>query len=140
MKLVRTAAILIAAMAVRGSHSAAQPTRTPVQQPADSLRLSRRQAIAEALQKQIEAATAESAREAEAEWSGARRSPRLVRPTTGASVSLRPIAEGIEITVRYVTRVTDRDELRGKLYSTAVEMVGEGTMVDSPATATGLHR
>ena len=51
MKLVRPAAMLIAAMVVHGGQSPAQPTRSAPQTPAaDSLHLSRRQAIAEALQ------------------------------------------------------------------------------------------
>jgi outer membrane protein TolC len=64
MTLVRPAAILIAAIAVHGSHAAAQPTRTVPQTPvADSLRLSRRQAIGEALQHngQIEIAAEQTA-------------------------------------------------------------------------------
>ena len=81
--------------------------------------------IAEALQKQAEEATAETAREAEAQWKEARRSPNAAAPAVGATVSLRPIAGGVEITVRYVTRVADREELRRTLYHTAVAMLGE---------------
>jgi hypothetical protein len=80
--------------------------------------------IADALRKQVEEATAESAREADAQWREARRSPQVTAPTTGVGVSLRPIAGGVEITVRYITRVAEREELRGKLYRTAVDMLG----------------
>jgi hypothetical protein len=79
--------------------------------------------IAEALQKQVEAATAENAREAEEQWKEAGRSPQSTAPAA-ASVSLRPVASGVEITVRYITRVAEREELRGKLYHTAVDMLG----------------
>jgi transcription initiation factor TFIIIB Brf1 subunit/transcription initiation factor TFIIB len=79
--------------------------------------------IAEALQKQVEEATAENARQAEAQWTEAGRSPQSATPAA-ASVSLRPVASGVEITVRYITRVADREELRGKLYHTAVDMLG----------------
>ena len=79
--------------------------------------------IAEALQKQVEEATAENAREAEEQWTEAGRSPQSAAPAA-ASVSLRPVASGVEITVRYITRVADREELRGKLYHTAVDMLG----------------
>jgi hypothetical protein len=30
----------------------------------------------------------------------------------------------VEITVRFITRVTEREDLRGKLYHTAVDMLG----------------
>jgi small-conductance mechanosensitive channel len=92
--------------------------------------------IAEAMRKQIEESTAASALEAEAEWSRARRSPNVAAPATGVSVSLRPIEVGIEITLRYITRVTERDELRGKLYRTAVDMLGEVPMIATGATPT----
>lgn len=80
--------------------------------------------IAEALKKQIEAATAESAHEADAQWKEAWRSSTAAVPTGGPSVVLRPIAEGIEITIRFITRATDREELRAALYHTAVGMLG----------------
>lgn len=91
--------------------------------------------IASALQKQIEEATVESAREAQAQWSEARHAPEESAPASGVSVSLRPIAAGFEITVRYITRVTEREELRSKLYHTAVDMLG-GARLTSRPTAT----
>ena len=89
--------------------------------------------IAAALQKQVEAATAEGAREAAAQWTQARRLPHTEAPSTAPSVSLRPIAGSVEIGVRYITRVTEREDLRGALYHTAVDMLG-GKMVPEPAT------
>ena len=82
--------------------------------------------IAGALQKQVEEATAESAREADAQWSAARGTRPEGAPAAGAgaSVRLKPIAGGVEIAVRYITRVTEREELRSKLYRTAVDMLG----------------
>jgi small-conductance mechanosensitive channel len=80
--------------------------------------------IAEALRKKVEEATAENAGEAAEQWNEARQSPQGAAPATGASVGLRPIAGGVEITVRYVTRVTDREEVRDKLYGTAMDMLG----------------
>ncbi|MFI5311763.1 MAG: mechanosensitive ion channel domain-containing protein [Gemmatimonadales bacterium] len=85
--------------------------------------------IAEALRKQVEEATAEGVREAEVQWKQARRSPQVAVPQAGPSVSLKPIAGGFEIKVRYVTRVTEREDLRGKLYQTAVEMLGGAKVV-----------
>ena len=81
-------------------------------------------AIADALQKQVDAATKATAREADIEWREARRLPRSSAEPAAASVSLRPIAGGVEITVRYVTRITDRENVRSELYRTAMEMLG----------------
>jgi small-conductance mechanosensitive channel len=80
--------------------------------------------IAQALQKQVEEATAESAGEAESQWKQARRSPQAAVPAAKASVTYKPIIGGVEITVRFITRVTDREELRDTLYHTAVDMLG----------------
>ncbi len=81
-------------------------------------------AIAAELRKEVEAATAESAREAQAEWKEVRRSSQTAAPAAAATVNLRPIAGGVEITVRYITRPADRDEAREKLYHTAVDLLG----------------
>ena len=80
--------------------------------------------ILEAVQKQIEEATAESAREAEAQWREARRSPHLGALTVAPSIHLRPIAGGVEIIARYITDVAQREELKAKLYYTAVNLLG----------------
>ncbi len=84
-------------------------------------------AILEAIQHQIETATAESAREAEAQWREARRSPHLGALTVAPSIHLRPVAGGVEIVARYITHVAEREELKAKLYHTAVDMLG-GTL------------
>lgn len=81
-------------------------------------------AIADELRKQVEDATGESAREAQAEWKEVRRSSQTATPAAAATVSLRPIAGGVELTIRYITRPADRDEVRGKLYHTAVDLLG----------------
>ena len=80
--------------------------------------------IADELRKQAEAATSESAREAQVEWKEVRRLSQTVAPAAAAAVNLRPISGGVEITVRYITRPADRDEVRGKLYHTAVDLLG----------------
>jgi hypothetical protein len=88
--------------------------------------------IAEALQQQVEEATAGSAREAEAQWNEARRSSQGATPAAGVSVSLRPIAGGVEIAVRYITRAAEREALRGRLYHTAVHLLGEAGTAAPP--------
>jgi hypothetical protein len=88
--------------------------------------------IAEALKKQVEEATAASTREAEAQWKEAWHSPHLAAPPPGASATLRPVAGGVEITIRYITRATDREGLRSALYRTALDMLG-GAKSAAPA-------
>ncbi|MBI3792349.1 MAG: mechanosensitive ion channel [Gemmatimonadetes bacterium] len=80
--------------------------------------------IGDALRQQAEAATAASAREAEAEWKAARKNPKAAVPSAGASVTFKPIVGGVEITVRFITRVTEREALRKQLFDTALQMIG----------------
>jgi small-conductance mechanosensitive channel len=80
--------------------------------------------IIEALNRVAGEATAASAREAEEELKGSRRAPRLGTEATAPSVTLKPVGEGVEVTVRYITRVAERGALRARLYHTAVECLG----------------
>jgi hypothetical protein len=89
--------------------------------------------VAAALQQQVEAATAGSAHDAESQWKEARPLPHDAEPSTGASVSLRPVAGGVELSVRYITRVIEREGLRAALYRTAVDMLG-GAKASGAAT------
>ncbi len=81
-------------------------------------------AIAAALEAQIQAATAESARLAEAEWSAARRSPHASAIAAAPSISIRPASSGFELVARYITQASERDALRARLYQTAIELLG----------------
>jgi small-conductance mechanosensitive channel len=81
--------------------------------------------VAERLKTQVEEATAEAARGAEEHWKGARRSPRFSALTAAPMVNIKPIVEGIEITLKYITHVTERDRVRADLYRTAVKLLGE---------------
>lgn len=80
--------------------------------------------IAEALRREVESAIAERVSDSSAGWSEVQRIPRFV-PTAGkASVNLKPTAGGVDVTVRYLTRVSDREELRGRLYRIAIDLLG----------------
>jgi small-conductance mechanosensitive channel len=81
--------------------------------------------IVDAIRKEVEDATADSARQAEQEWKGASRSPGMAGIAVAPAVNIKPIIGGIEITVRYITRAPDRLELRSKIYHTAIELLGE---------------
>jgi small-conductance mechanosensitive channel len=92
-------------------------------------------AIVEAIRKEVEESTADSARQAEAQWRESRRSPHLGALSVAPSINLRPVAGGVEIVARYITHVAEREELRVKLYHRAVEMLGA---VALPPTARDL--
>lgn len=79
--------------------------------------------IAAALETQIEAATAQSARLAEEEWREARRTPHASTIAAAPSISIRPAASGFEIVARYITQASERDALRARLYQTAIELL-----------------
>jgi small-conductance mechanosensitive channel len=81
--------------------------------------------IIDALQKHVEEATADSAGKAEREWKGTPRSPRLSALTAAPAINIKPIIGGVEITVRYLTHVKERSELRANLYHAAVDLLGE---------------
>ena len=80
--------------------------------------------IAEALRAQIEETTGESARQAEAQWREARRSPHLDAISVAPSINFKPISGGVEIVAHYITHVAQREALKAKLYHIAVEMLG----------------
>ena len=88
--------------------------------------------IAEALRGEVESATVETAREAEAEWKGSPRAPHFATLAAAPTVNLRPIPGGAEITIRYVTRLSDRAAMRARLYRAAMELLGATTR--EPAT------
>jgi len=88
-------------------------------------------AIAEAIQKEVTAATTESTRQAEAEWQRAARGRKLgFTAQPGIAIRPAPGGGGVEIAVRYVTRAADRYALRSKLYQSAVQLLSQST----PAT------
>ncbi len=83
-------------------------------------------AIANAIQKEVTEATAESTRQAEAEWQRAARG-RKPGFTAQPGIAIRPApgGGGVEIAVRYVTRASERYALRAKLYESAVQLLSQ---------------
>jgi len=83
-------------------------------------------AIADAIQKEVTAATAESTRQAEAEWQRAARGRKLAF-TAQPGIAIRPApgGGGVEIAVRYVTRASERYALRARLYQSAVQLLSQ---------------
>ena len=81
-------------------------------------------AVAEAIQKEVTAATADATRQAEAEWQRAARG-RKPGFTAQPGIAVRPASGGggLEIAVRYVTRASERYALRQRLYQSAVQLL-----------------
>jgi small-conductance mechanosensitive channel len=78
----------------------------------------------DALQKKVLEATAETAKQAEQEWKSAASSRNMKALSAAPAINLKPVAGGVEIAVRYITRANERYQLRAKLYQAAVEMLG----------------
>lgn len=81
--------------------------------------------IVEVLQREVESLTAESVRRVELELKSSRRSARLSAFTAEPSLYIKPIVGGVEVTVRYLTHVRERAQVRAQLYQTAIDLLGE---------------
>jgi hypothetical protein len=81
--------------------------------------------IAEAIQKEAVAATAQDTAQAQAEWRAASRGERGATVSTDPSVAVRPVPGGVEIAVRYVTRVSERIAMRARILQSAVQLLAE---------------
>ena len=79
--------------------------------------------IADAIHKEVLAATQETALQAEKEWRRAVRSQRETTFSAAPGIMIRPATGGVEVAIRYVTRASDRYKLRTRLYQTAVQML-----------------
>src|SRR6266850_6563689 len=77
--------------------------------------------IAAAIHKEVLEATAENARLAEHEWRRAVRGQGGGAFSAAPGVSVRPGVGGVEVTIRYVTRASERFGLRARLYQSAVQ-------------------
>jgi len=80
-------------------------------------------AIADAIQREVTAATAKDASQAEEEWRRASRGQRGVGFTAQPGIAVRPASGGVEVAVRYVTRASERLALRARLYQSAVRLL-----------------
>jgi len=88
--------------------------------------------LIDALQKRALEATAETAKQAEREWKSAASSRNMKVLSAAPAVNLKPVAGGVEIAVRYITRANERYQLRAKLYQAAVEMLGSKNVQSPP--------
>jgi small-conductance mechanosensitive channel len=80
--------------------------------------------LIDALHKKVAEATRDSAVEAEREWRGAASSRDMSGFSVDPAISVKPVIGGIEVSVRYITRASERYQLRSKLNQAAVELLG----------------
>jgi small-conductance mechanosensitive channel len=80
-------------------------------------------AIAEGIQKEVVAATAQFTSQAEQEWRRAARGQSGASFSAQPGIAVRPASGGVEIAVRYVTRASERLALRARLYQAAVQLL-----------------
>jgi small-conductance mechanosensitive channel len=69
--------------------------------------------------------TERSARMAEAEWKRGARYVSLSQFSADPAVEMRPGASGTDIVVRYVTRASERFEVRNRLYERVIELLNK---------------
>jgi len=89
--------------------------------------------IVDAIKKQVESATAESARQAEQEWQRAVPAQRGKVFSGAPGINVKPVVGGVEIAIRYITRANERFLLRAKLYQAAVDLLGEKSPIRPPS-------
>jgi small-conductance mechanosensitive channel len=92
--------------------------------------------IAEALHKEVLAATAQAAHQAEQEWRRAVRSQRDTSFSAAPGIVVRPAVGGVEVAVRYVTRASERFALRARLYQQAVQLLAKQAIAQEKPAVT----
>jgi small-conductance mechanosensitive channel len=79
--------------------------------------------IVDGIQKLVEKETATNAGKAEAEWQQAAANYRVKTLSALPGINVVPTAAGIEMRVRYITRVYERNAVRKRMYEAVVEMM-----------------
>ena len=79
--------------------------------------------IAEALRKIVEQETSSNTQLAEEEWRRAAGSHTRGKFSAEPSIILRPTGGGVNVNIRYLTRVNERADLRARLYRSIVELL-----------------
>lgn len=80
--------------------------------------------VIDAIHKKVVEVTRESAQIAEQEWRSGGNSRELSGFSAEPAISVKPVIGGIELSVRYITRATERYKLRSQLNQAAVELMG----------------
>jgi len=80
-------------------------------------------AMIEDIHKTVIEATEKNAEIAEQEWKRGSRSDGLGQFTAEATVNVRPSSSGVDVLVRYVTRASERSEMRNKLFQSVLDVL-----------------
>jgi small-conductance mechanosensitive channel len=83
-------------------------------------------AVVDAIHKRVLEATSEGARQAEHEWHDATKSRDMKALSAEPAINVKPVIDGTEISVRYITCANERSQLRAKLNRALVDMLGSG--------------
>src|ERR1700736_1633242 len=97
--------------------------------------------IVDAIQKTVVEATSQSAGEAEKEWQHAAHSRNMGALSATPAVNLKPVSGGVEISVRYITRASERYAMRSKLYQAALNLISkkDGQPMQEPVSVAEKH-
>jgi small-conductance mechanosensitive channel len=93
-------------------------------------------ALLDRIQKVVVAETEKNAGLAEQEWKRGSHGSSLSRFSATAVENLRPSASGIEVLVRYVTRASERFEVRNRLYQKLLELLRDPEQQAEPEADT----
>jgi small-conductance mechanosensitive channel len=80
-------------------------------------------AITKRIQQAVAEDTETNARLAEQDWKRGSQSGALGQFSAASELSMRPAANGVDITVRYVTRASERASMRDRLYVHLIELL-----------------
>jgi hypothetical protein len=83
------------------------------------------QELLERIQKAVVSETEKNASQAETEWKRGAHGSSLSKFSATAVENLRPSSGGIDVLVRYVTRASERFELRNRLYQKLIQVLRE---------------
>jgi hypothetical protein len=89
-------------------------------------------AVTERILLAVQEETEENARLAEQEWKRGTQGQDLSRFRTDPAVNLRPSGSGVDVEVRYVTRASERFEMRNRLYRRVLNVLREPAAEPQP--------
>jgi len=86
----------------------------------------------EAISAIVSRETQDNVRLAEEEWQRVAQSKELKGFSAGPAVSIRPVRNGVDVVVRYMTRANERHRVRSRLYQAVFEVLGRRNPPPSP--------
>ena len=87
----------------------------------------------EAIHKAVLMETDKDARQAEAEWKRATGKNTMSQFSAVPAVDMRPAASGIDLIIRYVTRATDRYDMRNRLFERIITLLQKPKQIEEGA-------